>query len=321
MAPRVEESDPQCAEPKSDPARLPKIFVFPDGDKYSGEARGKILEGFGVYEYHVGETYFGEYVDGKQKGSGVYSWSKTGDRYYGEFDRARQGLGVYTAAGGNKFSGEFSADQMNGIGVGEYSSGKSLFETRKGNKLISSVPFDPSNEVHARILRQATEAKATAELSKARAEQEKLNAELARAEAMKPKAAVKGNKASSSTAPGKPEKAKVNYKLPPRAGTNADAMKQQARPCPLPALKTPDRPKPHNRTNRPLKINPVPPGLFPRPSDATGSATLCRMRSPLRKPLPMRSCRVRKLYAPPIYIASPPRGWRYSSASHCRHTG
>jgi TPR repeat protein len=68
---------------------------------------GDCENGTGTFTYPDGETYVGEFVDGKQHGKGTLTWP-SGNKYVGEFlDGNIQGKGTLTWPNGDKYFGEF----------------------------------------------------------------------------------------------------------------------------------------------------------------------------------------------------------------------
>lgn len=53
------------------------------------------MEGLGIYTWHDGRIYEGEYKDDKKHGYGIYQWAD-GRKYMGYWNKGKQnGLGVY----------------------------------------------------------------------------------------------------------------------------------------------------------------------------------------------------------------------------------
>ena len=90
-----------------------------------------------------GNTYVGEFFNGKPHGQGVATYSH-GNNYVGEWREGKyNGLGAYTYPNGNKYVGEFRDFQPNGEGI-EYTSNGTVIRsgTWRGNILIQSAALD-----------------------------------------------------------------------------------------------------------------------------------------------------------------------------------
>ena len=71
----------------------------------------------GTYTWPDGDTYTGEWKDGKQHGQGTYT-GVDGSRYIGEWkDGERNGQGTYTFADGCKYTGEHRDGKQHGQGT------------------------------------------------------------------------------------------------------------------------------------------------------------------------------------------------------------
>lgn len=92
------------------------VYVYPTGDRYSGEFRAGKREGSGVFEYANGDRFAGLYSDDVRNGEGVYT-HKNGDVYEGGFKNGiREGQGAYRFSDGAVFRGSFQADGDAGAG-------------------------------------------------------------------------------------------------------------------------------------------------------------------------------------------------------------
>lgn len=87
----------------------------PRGERYLGTmARGR-MHGIGTYLDSAGETYQGEWQEGREEGHGLRVWA-TG-RYEGGWHQGmRQGRGMIFWINGNLFRGEFKEDRPDGPG-------------------------------------------------------------------------------------------------------------------------------------------------------------------------------------------------------------
>lgn len=97
---------------------------------------------FANFKSANGNSYFGEFVDGRMHGEGVYTYAN-GDKYSGvhKFGKAN-GSGEFVYADGRKFVGEFRDDKRNGKGI-EYSSSGAVI--RQGSWLDDK--FEASFEI------------------------------------------------------------------------------------------------------------------------------------------------------------------------------
>jgi hypothetical protein len=97
--------------------------TFPNGDRYEGEIRDGVFEGWGVYYYADGGRYEGEFRNDFINGTGTFFY-RNADVYIGEFlNEMRCGQGKLTFANGDRYVGAFRDDTMNGKGVMTYADG------------------------------------------------------------------------------------------------------------------------------------------------------------------------------------------------------
>ena len=65
-----------------------------------------------TYSWPDGDTYAGEWKEGKKNGQGTYTWANA-DAYVGEWrDDKRNGRGIWTLANGTKHEGKWTNDEM-----------------------------------------------------------------------------------------------------------------------------------------------------------------------------------------------------------------
>lgn len=124
---------------------FPENFRHDDGGSYSGEWKGMLKEGFGVYSYPSGARYEGEWRDGRKEGRGVYHFPK-----------------------GGVYEGEWRGGAMSGTGIRTYSSGRVASGVWSKGKLDSSLEewqcilaAEGANEA-AKIARRAVQRSGTA---------------------------------------------------------------------------------------------------------------------------------------------------------------
>lgn len=89
------------------------VFTWIGGDKYEGEWNSSLKHGKGNDQFSNGDSYTGEYKNGKPDGFGVYTW-KNGSHYSGHFIAGlKQGKGKWKKCsevpGGpaNEYNGEY----------------------------------------------------------------------------------------------------------------------------------------------------------------------------------------------------------------------
>ena len=102
-----------------------KLGIFKNlmNDKYIGENKNKIKEGYGIYYCSNGSKYEGEWKNDKREGYGIYYFSN-GDRYEGQYNNdKREGYGIYYFSNGGKYEGEWKNDKRKGYGIMYYSNG------------------------------------------------------------------------------------------------------------------------------------------------------------------------------------------------------
>ena len=136
-------------------------LAYTNGDKFQGEIKNGIRDGFGTYYYHNGDKYEGMWLKGKKHGMGtlyykegnlfVGHWknsekegigtlyTKSGEKFYGEFKSGRRnGKGILTSPDNNRYIGYFKDSRKNGVGIMHYNKGKIALEEWNSGILISS---------------------------------------------------------------------------------------------------------------------------------------------------------------------------------------
>ena len=103
---------------------------------YKGYVLGDIPNGNGKMTYAGGDTYDGQWKDGKKHGDGKYSWSN-GSFYDGQWQNdMRSGIGKFTSNNGNVYEGEFKE----GVACG-----KGKFIAANGNVYEGDFKNDVAN--------------------------------------------------------------------------------------------------------------------------------------------------------------------------------
>ena len=78
---------------------------------------GNCVNGQGTYTFTNGNTYFGDFIDGKRTGQGTFTYAN-GDKYVGAFLHGnRHGQGILTLFDGTLKSGIWEKDRYFGIKV------------------------------------------------------------------------------------------------------------------------------------------------------------------------------------------------------------
>lgn len=117
---KAEKGDEKDVRPTS-PIFSRGIYMFPNGDKYSGEyvhlPDGALLrQGKGEHNTTEGMKYEGEWQDDKMQGKGKITYS-SGAVYEGDFDKnCCHGHGKYTWPDGSSFEGMFKENNIQGDG-------------------------------------------------------------------------------------------------------------------------------------------------------------------------------------------------------------
>ncbi|MBX7059701.1 MAG: hypothetical protein K1X75_16675 [Leptospirales bacterium] len=93
------------------------VYVYRDGEAYSGNFRERKRQGNGILRYSNGEFYEGAFQNDQRHGIGRYDF-QNGDIYVGEFTDGRmQGLGAYLFADGVEYQGRFDGNGDSGEGT------------------------------------------------------------------------------------------------------------------------------------------------------------------------------------------------------------
>mmetsp|Transcript_9524 Transcript_9524/g.18052 ORF Transcript_9524/g.18052 Transcript_9524/m.18052 type:complete len:1363 (+) Transcript_9524:31-4119(+) len=116
------EEEDQVAE------ELPKQEKRSSADKRSSVADKNVKNGFHDSIEPNGDIYSGEWKDGKMHGKGLLEYSKTGNKFDGEFVHGKRSKGTMTYASGNIYVGDWQNDKYHGNGslsseLGEYAGG------------------------------------------------------------------------------------------------------------------------------------------------------------------------------------------------------
>ena len=110
------------------------IITYNNTEKYIGEKKTKIRDGYGTYYFLNGNKYEGEWKNGRIEGYGIFYFSN-GDRYEGEFYKnKKEGYRIYYYSNGNKYEGTRKNDKKDGYGISYYSNGERYEGEWKNNK-------------------------------------------------------------------------------------------------------------------------------------------------------------------------------------------
>lgn len=97
--------------------------------KHNGNYENDVICGHGSMMYANGDTYEGEFLDGKRNGTGTYKWYQntiekeyTGQWLAGEY----HGNGTMIYSNGDKFEGEWKNNKKEGHGIYTYANGLSF---------------------------------------------------------------------------------------------------------------------------------------------------------------------------------------------------
>lgn len=93
------------------------VYVYENGDIYTGNFKEDKREGDGSFLYENKEVFKGLYSQDSRNGKGIYKF-KNGDSYSGNFKNGEiEGDGVYTFKDGKVLNGKFSNNGSSGEGT------------------------------------------------------------------------------------------------------------------------------------------------------------------------------------------------------------
>ena len=94
-----------------------RIFKYINNDKYIGENKNKIREGYGIYYYSDGDKYEGDWKNDIKDGYGICYYSN-GNKYEGHWKNdIKDGYGIYYFSNGDKYEGEWKNGINDGYGL------------------------------------------------------------------------------------------------------------------------------------------------------------------------------------------------------------
>eukprot|EP00483_Globobulimina_turgida_P000005 UN00005 len=101
-----------------------KYSIHYEGDEEASEYYTK--DGKAKVMYANGDTFEGEFMDGKKNGKGVYFWKDLQATYDGEWSMdTRKGDGKFTYSDGSHYEGEWDNNYRSGKGTYIYANGDS----------------------------------------------------------------------------------------------------------------------------------------------------------------------------------------------------
>jgi len=106
-----------------------------NGDSYDGEWKEGKREGRGIYEFANGDSYDGEWKEDKPEGRGIQRWAD-GDYYDGEW---KEGRGIYKSANGDSYDGEWKEGKPEGRGIYKSKNSGIYDQEIKNGKIKSSM--------------------------------------------------------------------------------------------------------------------------------------------------------------------------------------
>ena len=92
------------------------IYIWHDGSTYEGDFKNDARHGNGLFNWSNGESYKGDYLEDDRTGQGLYRWPD-GSYYEGSFLRGkRHGLGTFHSVDGAIYEGQWFDDLQHGKG-------------------------------------------------------------------------------------------------------------------------------------------------------------------------------------------------------------
>jgi len=102
-----------------------RLYTFKNGDTFQGEWHNGQMHGYGVYTYATsGNRYEGEYEHHLKHGYGIFTYRQTGIVHKGNWKKGvKEGPGTTIFPNGDRYVGNFSANEFNGFGEFMHSNG------------------------------------------------------------------------------------------------------------------------------------------------------------------------------------------------------
>lgn len=122
--------------------------TYSNGDTYVGEWKDGKFSGIGTYNFLDGAKYVGDWKNDKRNGQGTGTWTN-GVKYVGEYkDDIISGQGVFTWPDGSKYIGEFKNSKKNGQGTYTWPNGyKYVGEWKEGQMDGQGAKYSASGEI------------------------------------------------------------------------------------------------------------------------------------------------------------------------------
>ena len=113
------------------------IYKWHDGSTYEGDFEEDLRHGSGHFGWTNGESYKGDYLQDKRTGHGIYNWPD-GSTYEGSFlNGKRHGLGTYLSSDRDVYVGEWFDDLQHGEGTLSRSDGTVVKGIWRNGKLLT----------------------------------------------------------------------------------------------------------------------------------------------------------------------------------------
>ena len=88
------------------------FIIFADSFKVLTPNESRTYTGKGVFTFAIGDSYKGDWLNGKRNGFGVYVWSN-GNKYIGNWANDKLSGNIWNT--GNIYQGNFSDDKKMGL--------------------------------------------------------------------------------------------------------------------------------------------------------------------------------------------------------------
>jgi len=121
------------------------LYKWHDGSSYEGDFDNDLRHGNGFFRWANGETYKGDYLKDARTGHGIYKWPD-GSSYDGSYlNGKRHGKGIYVSSDRNVYEGNWFDDLQHGEGTLTRSDGSVIQGLwRNGQLLTTPSPLPPN---------------------------------------------------------------------------------------------------------------------------------------------------------------------------------
>jgi hypothetical protein len=127
------------------------IYTWHDGSTYEGDFKNDARNGNGLFHWNNGENYKGDYLEDERTGQGLYRWPD-GSYYEGSFLRGkRHGLGTFHSADGTVYVGQWFDDLQHGQGKLTNPNKTSIQAIWKNGKLIAQPSPLPKSSTKPKL--------------------------------------------------------------------------------------------------------------------------------------------------------------------------